>query len=132
MLDILDDHKNKLETLRKEKINGFIIRSRGRWIEYDEKHSQYFCTLEKRNYINKNIQKIIDNNGTVITNQKCILEKISDFYKKNLYRSRDDVIEDVNLSTLIDRNIYKLRDSEAEHLEGKITDGELLKELKHM
>ena len=131
LLDILDEHKNKLETLCKEKLNGLIIRSRARWIEYGEKSSQYFCTLEKRNYINKNIKKIIDNNGTVITNLKCILEKISDFYK-NLYRSRDDVIEDVNLSTLIDRNIYKLRDSEAEHLEGKITDDELLKALKHM
>ena len=87
--------------------------------------------LKKRNYINKDIKKIIDNNGTVITNQKCILENISDFYK-NLYRSRDDVIEDVNLSTLIDRNIYKLRDSEAEHLEGKITNDELLKALKQM
>ena len=129
LLDILDEHKNKLETLRKDNLNGLIIRSRARWIEYEEKPSQYFCTLEKRNYINKNIKNIIDNNGAVITNQKCIWEKISDFYK-NLYRGRDDVIEDVNLITLIDRNIYKLRDNEAEHLEGKITDDELLKALK--
>ena len=48
LLDILDEHKNKLETLRKEKINGLITRSRARWIEYGEKPSQYFCAFEKK------------------------------------------------------------------------------------
>ena len=77
LLDILDEHKNKLKSLRKEKLNALIIRSKARWIEYGEKPSQYFCTLEQRNYINKNIQKIIDNNGAVITNQYI-------FWKKSL------------------------------------------------
>ena len=40
--------------------------------------------LKKRNSINKNIKKIIDNNGAVITNQKYILEKIPDFYKTSI------------------------------------------------
>lgn len=49
--------KKELESIRKEKLLGHMIRSRARWIEEGEKPSKYFCNLESRNYLNKTIKK---------------------------------------------------------------------------
>ena len=58
-----------------------MLRSRANWIEHGEKPSKYFCSLEKRNYINKNVIKIVDNAGNIHTDQKIILNQISFFIK---------------------------------------------------
>ena len=55
LLEILEEYRNKLESLRKIKIDGMILRSRANWIENGEKPTKYLCSLEKRNFINKNI-----------------------------------------------------------------------------
>ena len=55
--DMLEEHKIKLEAIRKEVLNGIMLRSKANWIEYGEKPTKYFCSLEKRNYINKNVKK---------------------------------------------------------------------------
>ena len=51
------DEKNALENLRKEKLQGHIIRSRAQLIEQGEKPSRYFCKLGPRNFLNKTIKK---------------------------------------------------------------------------
>lgn len=56
-LDLLEEKKLKLERLRKEKLQGHIIRSRAKWVEEGEKPSKYFCSLESRNFLNKTIKK---------------------------------------------------------------------------
>ena len=38
--------------------------------------------IEKRNYTNKNISSLVDNQGKDITEQKQILETVKDFYQK--------------------------------------------------
>ena len=53
LLEILEEHRNKLESLRKIKIDGMILRSKANWIENGEKPTKYFCSLEKRNFIKK-------------------------------------------------------------------------------
>ena len=45
----LETARNRLEELRKPKIQGQIIRSRARWYEEGERSSKYFLSLEKRN-----------------------------------------------------------------------------------
>ena len=54
-------------------MEGILLRSRANWIEHGEKPSKYFCSLEKRNFINKNVTKVIDNDGNIHTDQKIIL-----------------------------------------------------------
>ena len=54
--EILDECKENLEEIRKEKLNGMMMRSKDNWIEYGEKPSKYFCSLEKRNYVNKMLE----------------------------------------------------------------------------
>ena len=54
----LDELKDQLQTLRKHKMHGHLIRSRAKIIEEDEKPTKYFCNLETHNYSNKIIPKI--------------------------------------------------------------------------
>ena len=49
--------KTEWENLQNEKIQGAMIRSKSKWVEYGEKNSKYFLNLEKRNYSTKYIKK---------------------------------------------------------------------------
>ena len=46
--------KKELENLRKEKLNGIMIRSGAQCLSEGEKPSSYFCSLEKFYYTEKN------------------------------------------------------------------------------
>ena len=70
----LEDSKQQLYTLREEKMQGYLVRSRANIIENGEKPSQYFCNLESHNCSSKIINVIEQENGEHITNQK-------DFFK---------------------------------------------------
>ena len=129
--EILDECKENLEEIRKEKLNGMMMRSKANWIENREKPSKYFCSLEKRNYVNKNVRIINDNLGTVYTDQKQILNTIADYYS-NLYSSRDDFLTDVDLNTLIDWEVPKLTEGESKVLEGKLKYKEIENAIKTM
>ena len=69
--------KLELEAIRIDtgKLKGAMIhvRSRAKWIEEGEKPSSYFCNLEKRNYVNKIIHRIEQDDVHTITCQKEIL-----------------------------------------------------------
>ena len=53
---LLDNKKNRLHEIRKNKIEGVMLRSRCRE-DLGEKPSGYFLNLEKRNFTNKVILK---------------------------------------------------------------------------
>ena len=53
----LDIKKRELESLRKEKLKGIMIRSRAQWLSEGEKPSKYFCSLEKQYYTEKKGKK---------------------------------------------------------------------------
>ena len=42
--------REELRTIRKAKMQGYLIRSRAQIIEDDEKPTNYFCNLEKHHY----------------------------------------------------------------------------------
>ena len=53
---LLEEYKcvqMQLQVLREKKLYGSFIRSKARWVEYGEKPSKYFLSLEKRNFGNK-------------------------------------------------------------------------------
>jgi hypothetical protein len=49
-IQLLENRKQDLENIRKEKIKGKIIRSRVQWIEEGDKPTKYFCGLESKNF----------------------------------------------------------------------------------
>ncbi|CAC5412116.1 unnamed protein product [Mytilus coruscus] len=56
----LHGKKLELENKREQKIEGLLLRSRANWHENGEKCSQYFCKLEKSNFIKKTMAELID------------------------------------------------------------------------
>ena len=128
----LTDLNKELETLRANHINGLMIRSRTRWIEEGEKATKYFCSLEKRNYLNKNVTKLIGPRGNEIVEQKDILSEIKEFYLK-LYAPNECDNNDVKLDKLLEHcSVPKLSTSERDDLERDIEFSEITKSLKNM
>ena len=79
--------KSEWESIPMNKSNGIIIRSRAKWVEYGEKNSKYFLNLEKRNYNNKCIRKLITADEKEITNPSEILQEQFRFYA-DLYQTK--------------------------------------------
>ena len=65
--------KEELQNIRKNKMQGFLVRARAKIIEDDEKPTNFFCNLEKHNYTSKIIPKLEPNNGKIVTDQHEIL-----------------------------------------------------------
>ena len=84
---LLNDKKQELEKHREKTVEGLLLRSRANFHENGEKCSKYFCSLEKKNYVNKTITELIDENGKHISNQNDILNAQENFYRK-LYGSK--------------------------------------------
>jgi len=65
---------------------GAMLRSKLQQYEQGDKPTKFFLGLEKSRAANKTINKLVTDNGSVITDHKKILKEQSNFYKK-LYRS---------------------------------------------
>jgi uncharacterized protein YjbK len=53
----LEIQNKDLDNLRKQKIDGLIIRSKAKWTELGKKSTNYVGNLENKNDINKNMHK---------------------------------------------------------------------------
>ena len=128
----LENLKIQLNDIRQEKLKGHIIRSRAQHIDKGEKPTKYFCGLEQHNSINKTLNELELDNGTIITEQNAILKETEISYK-NLYNKFEDQSETIDLETYIDSNLVtKLTERETEQLEGLLTYSEISKTLKNM
>ena len=65
----LKNLKIQLNDIRQEKLKVHIIRSRAQHIDKGEKPTKYFCRLEQHKSINKTLNKLELDNGTIITEQ---------------------------------------------------------------
>ena len=124
----LKEANSELEQIREKKIKGSFMRSKALWIEQGEKPTKYFCNLEKRNFVNKQMSRIEKVDGTQVTEQDEIMIEVRAFYE-NLYKAKENESE----STINDNlPIRKLSMNESKTLEGKITQKELNLALKNM
>ncbi len=129
---LIEDVTNQLEELRKEHMKGVLVRSRVRWIEEGERPSKFFCALEKRNFVNKNITRLVGRDGRNVLEQKDILLEVKSFYV-NLYSCRDKDQTDVDLDILLqEETVPKLDVAERDILEVPLTLSELSATLKLM
>lgn len=124
-LEKIDKLKDELEKLRKEKLNGIMIRARVRWAEEGEKPTKYFCSLESRNYINKIIPCVCKEDGTIINKQDEILQEVKSFYS-NLF-SYQEMNQDINIEEILNNlnNHPKLSEEEKASLEGDVSEEEI-------
>ena len=56
-----------------------MVSAKTKWLKDAEKNTKYFFNLEKRNYINKTIQQLINDKGDNITDFKEVLAKERSF-----------------------------------------------------
>ena len=124
----LEKLKTQLQEIRESRIQGIAVRSRIRWINEGEKTSRYFCSLEKRQFLDKTIPFLEKDDGHIITDQECILNEVKIYYEK-LYSSQDN--PDVNIPTNL-TNAPVLTHEDSELLEGQITYTEAAAALKNM
>lgn len=124
--------KKELQNIRKEKIQGIMVRARVKWAEEGEKPTKYFCSLESRNYINKTIFKIMKDDGRVVNKQEEILKETKLFYEE-LYNDKD-LESDTNIEDTLNNinECSKLSEEDNCNLEGEITSEEILLVLKKM
>ena len=128
-LNLLNQKKKELEDKREKMIEGLLIRSRANWHENGEKCSQYFCKLEKKNFIHKTITELINSDGRHISNQSEVLLEQQNFYK-TLYSGKDLDSDD---TSFYNHNI-KLTEEQKILCEGNLTFkecGECLKLMKN-
>ena len=89
-----------LENLRNERLSGQMIRSRAEWLHESEKPTKYFMSLERQNYINKIIKKIIDPTGKIYTKQEEILHEVKKYYS-SLFSNHDHVLNTDKIDTFL-------------------------------
>ena len=124
---------SELSRIREDKIRGILLRAKVRWKVEGEKSTRYFCNLEKRQYSEKIIPKLIVENRE-ITDQRKIISEQETFYK-SLYSTKNTLITAENMSLFFDKDnpfITILNNNEQQNLEGLITVTEALNSLKNM
>ena len=131
LCESLSELNTELEEIRKTELNGLLLRTRCKWIENGEKPTKYFLSLEKRNFVNKNISKLVNKDGNNIYLQNEILEEVKSYYC-NLYHSRDHELDDIDLNTLLENiDVPKLTFEQQSILDADITKTEILNVLKN-
>ena len=129
-INIIASKKAELQELRAKRLESLKIRSRAKWIDEGEKATKYFCNLENRNYVSKNMPHLWKSDGTKTVDEKDIITEKKSFYE-NLYKERP--INDINIEeTLNFADIPKLSEFEWKELEGMINKEEILASLKNM
>lgn len=127
----INEAKSELVDLREKRLRGSLVRAKAKWVEEGEKPSKYFCNLENRNFVSKRMTSLINNEGREITQQSEIKTEVNNFYK-NLYTSKEHLIEDVNLEEKLCESTPKLSEDQAFSIEGLISFSEALSTLKKM
>jgi hypothetical protein len=118
----------ELETIRAERMKGVLLRSKARWVADGEKMTKYFCSLEKRNYVSKQMTKLETKDGKVIEDQRDMIDEVKMFYG-NLYKERR--VDDCEIENVI-KHVPKLSSEEQELLDGEITLNEASLALRNM
>ena len=121
----------ELKELREKKLKGSFIRSRAKWIDEGEKPTRYFCNLENRNFVSKRMTSLVNDQGIELTTPCGIKSEVNSFYQ-NLYKSREHLIQNVDLHERLNDTTPTLSDEQAYSLEGPISFEEASNTLKKM
>ena len=123
-------YREKLEEIRKTKIEGIITRSRTQWYEEGEKSTAYFLGLEKRNYVNKLIASLRDKTNEKKTKQTEIIEILVQHFS-DLFAERP--IDRVKAEEFVDGlHINRLSEKQFKEIDRPLTLQELSDALKGM
>ena len=86
--------ENELKDLELQKISRAVFRSRSNFALLGERNTSYFLSLEKRNYLNKDMKAMETKDGIIVKEQEKILLEQKRFYQE-LYTSNKMVVFDL-------------------------------------
>lgn len=130
LIQTLAQKQERLVEIRKNKIEGVMLRSKARYEDLGEKPTKYFLNLENRHFTNKVMNKLIDDDDSHYTDTKDILNCQKRFYQK-LYEEVK-ITNERPIENILGNNDKKLSNHTAESLEGEILLTELSRALKDM
>ena len=92
-IKLFEEKENKTERdvkhiAEKKTTEGVLLRSVARWVAEGEDISKYFCNLEKRHYVSKQIIKLINAKTEEIKEPLDTSKEVNSFYS-NLYKTKD-------------------------------------------
>ena len=124
--------ERELEKIRKEYMQGVMIRSKAKWAEEGERPTKYFCALEKRNYTNKCITRLkVERESKEVTEQKEILKHIQLFYQ-DLYSSREHELKCFDAGFIMNHTPPQIPEEMKAELNQSLEMGEIHRSLKNM
>jgi hypothetical protein len=134
LLQEYESTKLEIEYYNNEKANGVRLRAKVDWAEMGERNTKFFLNLEKRNYKNKCITKLINEQEQIVENKDEILEYEAKYYK-NLYTNKmTNENENPQDEFFMDPDTPKLKEEDINFCEQNINITEIgiaLKELKN-
>ena len=130
-LEQADLVKEEIEAYNKEKAMGAKMRSRADWIEYGEKSSRYFLTLENKNRQVKNITMLINEDDKEIREQDEILQEELRYYKLLYTQPTNNPprIREQTKQFFLSEEIPQISDSDKVHCDMELTYNEISKAL---
>ena len=81
-LNSLQQINHEIRRIDKTKTEASIFRSRAKWFREGELSTKFFFSLEKRRYLEKNMNCVIDDNGNIINDRDQILDEQTKFYTR--------------------------------------------------
>ena len=125
----LIEQKQRLNEILDTKIKGSMLRANAIHIESNEKNSNYFANLERKQAERKTINKLnID--GKLVTGIKPILQEEVNYYKK-LY-TKDETLQPEIKHIFLNDTLKTLNEDEKKTCEGLITIYECENALREM
>ena len=110
-------------------MKGVLLRSRASWVAEGEQITKYFCGLEKRNYVSKQVNKLAASNGSELHEAEDIIQEVKTFYER-LYQKKQ-LEECENLNDMAE-DIPTLTQQDSSMLEGDISLEEASAALRSM
>ena len=101
-IEQLETMKTELFELRQEKLKGHIIRSKSEYIDKGEKPTKFYCGLENHNNVSKTMPRLERTDGTILNKHSEILSETENYYK-NLYTSKDDILDNIDIQEYIEQ-----------------------------
>ena len=126
----LNSKQFEMQKLREHKMKGILTRSRVNWAAHGDKNSNIF-SLERRNYTNNVMTKLILEDNREITSQEEIIEEQRRFYN-SLYNTKETSFDEEQSLLFFNNQRPKLSKIQKESCEGTIALHECLTVLKTM
>ena len=81
--------KDSLFEWRKSKTEGILLKSKARSASQGQKVSKYFCGLEKRHFVSKQMFKLFSKHGKCLDDTEEMLQEAETFYQQ-LYSEKNN------------------------------------------